>query len=235
MSASPVRQPDDKDTEKKPFSKAKMLWMSAAWFAMNAAIILLIANKPEQPEPVKPEYTDMPAPQAAALVKRINNMAANFAEHYSGCTLGFNDTERYLKTHKIVSSLADAALLKSVDGETFANDLEHAMLKEVRIIPSVLPPAILGVFYDNADNGKDVLVLQKDVIAVYGAVPKLFNYLSQKNFDTQGQTVVLSSKGKGEFEVQSFTNPDDIKINDQQMASSLAPRLRFSQPCNKFD
>lgn len=223
------------DQDKKAKSKKEFYrWVLAPFAVMGGLSALMVADliiEDAKLNKDQPDYKSIDT-DTKAQIERINKMAGAFAEQYSACAPGKSDTERYIETRRLISSFTDSALLQSVDSKTFVSDIEHAMLKEVRIIPADLPEGVLGVFYDNADNGKDVLALQKNTKAVYGVFPRFFNYLSQNNFDTEGRMAVLSQTDKpGQFQIGVFANPEDITINGEKMARTLAPGLHFSQPC----
>lgn len=187
-------------------------------------------RKVETTETVTPRYRVMRDEDTAAI-RRINSQAALFAEHYSQCAAGATPAERYIKTHKLISSFVDSALLENVDPAEFANNLEYAMIQNMRIVPAELPQGILAVFHDNADQGRDVMLVQKDTLSVYGAIPRFFNHLAAQNYNTDGKTVLLTTKQPGKFEHVTITDPHNITVNGEQIAERLKPQLRFSQPC----
>lgn len=197
--------------------------------AAAASDMIKSIGSTEQTAPT-PKYKAL-ADEDKAAIKRINAQAALFAEHFSMCAAGTTPAERYTRTHRLVSSFVDAALLDSVDPAKFANSLEHAMIQSMRIVPTELPEGILAVFHDNADQGPDVMLVQKDTMPIYGAIPQFFNALSNQNYDTNGQTIILANAGPGKFEHISVTNPQNITINGQPLSEKLMPQLRFSQPC----
>lgn len=198
----------------------------SATFAYNVANQMDNASAPA----MVPESAPL-TKQRMQAVKRINTLASRFAEHYSMCALEDTPSEKYLKTHRLIASFVDSALLPSVDSVQFANNIEHAMIGEMRIVPATLPTGVLAVFHDALDGGKDVMLIEKDLHAIYGAIPKFFNDLASREYNTGGQTTILISPERGKYENVTVTDPNNIVINGKQLAGRLDPQLRLSSPC----
>ena len=200
-------------------SPARMIAQSLGAAVIGGFVIMYWVNKSE-PEPLpSPQYNDATEATLQA-VKRINDMAAVFAEHRSGCAAGSDKTARYIATHKAVSSLLRHAFLKGVNSGQFANDLEHAMLKNVHIVEERLPEGVLAAYYSQPGEPK-LLLMEESTIPVYGSVPRFFNELSEKDFNGNGNIMLLTSPGNGVFKTVHLSMTGTAQINGKEVKVPL--------------
>lgn len=170
------------------------------FFLYKATLHEVETNPDAQSDPTVLKYDQLKEENLKAFT-RVAAMSPNFAQASQYCGPG-EAQENYIRSFEAAFNLRDNALLSAVDPVEFANSLEHAMLKNVAIVPRKMDGDNLAMFFESGNGHGKILLIEKDVLHRYGSVAEFINMLSERDFDLGGDVAVLKKTGKGTYQTE---------------------------------